>query len=86
MGALEEVLIDLVLHKSIQGISYLFSLRILEFHLWLDFEILRLVILLVSFALLGQKVTTCIPFAKCALVLRHGTRTTIWVISVVKFV
>ena len=86
MGALEEVLIDLILHESIQSISNLFCLRILELHLWLYFEVLRLVILLVGFALMRYQGTASILLAKGRLILRQGATASIWIITVVKFV
>ena len=86
MGALEEVLIDLILHESIQGISNLFCLRILKLHLWLNFEVLRLVILLVGFALMRYQGTASILLAKGSFILRQGPTDSIWIITVVKFV
>ena len=79
-------MINLVLHESVQGISYLFSLRILEFHLRLYFEVLRLVVLLVCFTLFLHQVTIGILLAKCASVLRNGATTSHRVITVVKFI
>ena len=86
MGALEEVLIDLILHESIQSISNLFRLRILKLHLWLYFEVLRLVILLVGFALMRYQGTASILLAKGSFILRQGPTASIWIIAVVKFV
>ena len=86
MGALEEVLIDLILHESIQSISDLLCLRILKLHLRLNFEVLRLVILLVCFGLFRHHFTACIPLSEYVFVLRNRTRTSHWVITVVKFV
>ena len=84
MGALEEVLIDLILHESIQSISNLFCLRILKLHLWLNFEVLRLVILLVGFALMRYQ--GLVLLAKGSSILRQGPTASIWIITVVKFV
>ena len=58
MRALQEILINLVLHKSIQGVSDIFSCGLLEFHLGLDLEVLRLVIAFIGVTLLCQKINT----------------------------
>ena len=86
MGALEEVLIDLILHESIQSISDLLCLRILKLHLRLNFEVLRLVILLVGFAFFRYLGAASILLGKRSSIMRQGATAAIWIIAVVEFV
>ena len=85
MRSFKEILVDLVFHKSIQGVAYALSLRICKFHLRLDFEVLCLIVLFESFALYDQK----FPFISLSTVSTvhwNGPTATIGVIPVFEFV
>ena len=86
MRALEEVLIDLILHESVQSISNFLCLGILKLHLWLNLKVLRLVILLVGFPLVLYLGTTSILLAKRGSIVRQGPASSIWIITVVEFI
>ena len=84
MGSLQEILIDLILHESIQSITDSLRFRVSEFHLWLDLEVLCLIVLLKSFTLFHQKfsaISFVVSTSHCL-----STTSTIRVIAVFEFV